>query len=239
MVGALGLLLDGLRLFHGAEVLEIGCGNAWLSGVLAGMGCRCVATDVSISALEIARRHLGAKREAGLIEPGSETDEIIRIVDMLPTFVELAGAELPQRWKIDGKSLLPLFKGETDESPVDTHYYYFQAHLQAVRDRRYKLILPRPARPPWQAGGRFNLGGQSVDITAIELYDLKHDIGEKTNVAAQHPEVVEHLLKKVEQARADIGDYNQKGANCRTDAHWAGPRSKWLAKHGIQAGSNE
>lgn len=175
----------------------------------------------------------------GLIEPGSETDEITRIVDMLPTFVELAGAELPQRWKIDGKSLLPLFKGETDESPVDTHYYYFQAHLQAVRDGRYKLVLPRPAQPSWQAGGNFNLGGQSVDISALELYDLKSDIGEKTNLAARHPDVVERLLKKVEQTRADIGDYNQKGRNCRTDAHWAGPRSKWLAKRDSQAGSNE
>jgi arylsulfatase A-like enzyme len=164
----------------------------------------------------------------GLIEPGSQTDEIVRIVDMLPTFAELAGAELTQPWKIDGKSQLSLFASETAQSSVDTHYYYFQAHLQAVRDKRFKLVLPRPARPPWQAGGNFNLGGQSEDITTPELYDLRNDIGEKSNIAAQHLVVVERLLKKAEQARADIGDYNQKGDNCRTHVHWAGERSRWL-----------
>ena len=176
----------------------------------------------------------------GLIKPGSETDAIIRIVDMLPTFADLAGAELTQPWKIDGKSQLPLFTGETNKSPVKTHYYYFQAHLQAVRDERYKLILPRPAKPLWQAGGNFNLGGQSEDITEPELYDLKKDIGEKRNLAAQHPTVVERLLKQAQQARADIGDYNLKGDNCRTDVHWAGPRSQWLkaGKAQIKFGAN-
>ena len=107
-----------------------------------------------------------------------------------------------------------------------------------VRDERYKLVLPRPARPPWQAGGNFNLGGQSEDITTPELYDLKKDIGEKSNVAAQHPEVVERLLKKAQHARADIGDYNQKGENCRTEVHWAGPRSKWLGQSGVRMKSS-
>ena len=167
----------------------------------------------------------------GLIEPGSVTDEIIRIVDLLPTFAELAGAELPQAWKIDGKSQLPLLTGKTESSAVDYHHYYFQSHLQAVRDKRYKLVLPRRAVSPWQSGGNFNLGGQSEDITSAELYDLKNDIGEKNNIAAEHPEVVERLMKQVELARADIGDYNRKGENCRTDVHWTGARRKWIGYH--------
>ena len=164
----------------------------------------------------------------GLIEAGSETDEIIRLVDMLPTFAELAGAELDIPWKIDGKSQLPLLSGEAQKGAVDYHHYYFQSHLQAVRDKRYKLVLPRPAKSPWQYGGSFNMGGQTEDILKPELYDLKNDIGETTNIAAQHPEVVDRLMKQIDLARADIGDYNQKGDNTRTDVHWAGARKKWM-----------
>jgi len=165
----------------------------------------------------------------GLIKPGSETDEIIRLVDMLPTFADLAGVELEIPWKIDGKSQLPLLTGQSEKGAADYHHYYFQSHLQAVRDKRYKLVLPRSAKSPWQYGGNFNLGGQSEDILKPELYDLKDDVGESKNIAAQHPEVVERLMKQIEVARKDIGDYNLKGEGCRTDVHWSGERSKWLS----------
>ena len=79
------------------------------------------------------------------------------------------------------------------------------------------------------------MGGQSEDISAPELYDLKNDIAEKMDISAQYPEVVERLMKKVEQARADIGDYNRKGENCRTDVHWLGARRQWLAQGDAQA----
>lgn len=163
-----------------------------------------------------------------LIPAGSKTDEILRLVDMLPTFLELTEADLPKE-KIDGKSQLPLLKGETQKSAVDYHYYYFQNQLQAVRDERYKLVLPRFAFAPWSYGKQsMNLGGQTTHIKEIELYDLKADMGEENNIASDHPEVVERLMKQIELCRADIGDYNVIGENCRTDVYWIGDREKWL-----------
>ena len=47
---------------------------------------------------------------------------------------------------------------------------------------------------------------QPRKIDAAELYDLSQDIGEQTNVAAQHPKVVKMLQEQVEQARQDLGD---------------------------------
>ena len=54
-----------------------------------------------------------------------------------------------------------------------------------------------------------------IAITQPLLFDLQADIGEATEVAAAHLEVVAELLKKVEWARGDIGDFNRIGKNAR------------------------
>ncbi len=120
----------------------------------------------------------------GLTPAGTETDEIIRIVDLLPTFSALTGAKNPSA-KIDGVSQLPLLTGTSQKSAVDYHFYYFQNHLQAVRNDRYKLVLPRHAFAPWAYGKqKMNEGGQSKNITDYALYDMKTDVGETTNIAS-------------------------------------------------------
>ena len=52
-------------------------------------------------------------------------------------------------------------------------------------------------------------------VAETELYDLEADIEEKNNVAADNPEVVERLMKLIESARDDLGDYNRIGKGAR------------------------
>lgn len=52
-------------------------------------------------------------RMPGLIKPGSETDAIVDLGDLLPTYIELAGGQVPEN--LDGKSLVPLFKNQNKE----------------------------------------------------------------------------------------------------------------------------
>ena len=54
-----------------------------------------------------------------------------------------------------------------------------------------------------------------IEITQPMLFDLDTDIGEKEDVSASHPEVMAELLKKIEWAREDIGDFNRTGKNAR------------------------
>lgn len=168
----------------------------------------------------------------GLVPAGSTSDEILRMVDLLPTFNALTGAEAPKA-KIDGANQLPLLTGQSAQSAVDYHFYYFENQLQAVRDSSYKLVRPRLAFSPWSLNSKTkNIGGQSTPIKTYELYDLKNDLGETTNIANEHPEVVEKLKEQIELMRQDLGDYNIMGTNCRTDVYWTGSRAKLLgAKH--------
>jgi hypothetical protein len=80
--------------------------------------------------------------------------------------------------------------------------------LQAIRDRRWKLHFPHQYRTlNGREGGQ---GGAPVPYEqakiGLELFDLKNDIGETTNVAATHPEIVARFQKQADIARADLGD---------------------------------
>lgn len=84
-------------------------------------------------------------RWPGQVKPGSQTDAMVSQVDLLPTFVEIAGGNAPEN--IDGKNFLPVLKGEKD-----THRdVVFASHTgdgmmnrspsRMLRTRRYKYIL--------------------------------------------------------------------------------------------------
>ena len=58
-------------------------------------------------------------------------------------------------------------------------------------------------------------GQSSKRSIELSLFDLDSDVGEKTNVARQHPDIVEQLEKVAEVARVDLGDGPRKGRNLR------------------------
>ena len=144
------------------------------------------------------------------IPAGQVSDQMAATIDLLPTLAAWAGAPLPKDRTIDGKDLTRFLTGKTAKSPRDTFYYYCFTHLQAVRQGKWKLVLPRPARPwtRWYA--------RMIDeVPAPQLYDLNKDLAEENDVAAKHPEVVATLEKLADAARRDLGDYNRTGKGRR------------------------
>jgi arylsulfatase A-like enzyme len=148
-------------------------------------------------------------RWPGKIPAGVACDELAATIDVLPTVAALIGAELPSH-PTDGKDIRPLMMGEPGAvSPHAAYYqYYGGGQLQAVRDRRWKLHFPHGYRT--LSGRPGGTGGAPVDYEqariGLELFDLQHDVGETTDVAAQHPDVVARLQAAAEAARADLGD---------------------------------
>jgi len=184
-------------------------------------------------------------RWPGQIKAGRTTGDLVSTLDLLPTITRLIGGQLPTD-KLDGEDRWPLLSGQTGAKPRETFYYYAGDELQAVRSGPWKLHLPHdylsPASPPGKNGKPANFEnlkpesmamsglrgiasrhGYLVKRIELSLFNLDDDIGETTNVADKHPDVVARLQKIAEAARADLGDSltKRQGANVRPCGVWA------------------
>ena len=136
----------------------------------------------------------------GQIEPGSSSDAIAGTIDVLPTLVGLAGGELRKDRKIDGRNIGPLLRGETTASPHEAWYYYKGTQLEAVRSGPWKLAIK-----PQSIGMGFKEQPEDIRKAGLRLYHLEKDLGETTDVAKTHPEVVTRLQNLADAMVADIG----------------------------------
>jgi len=135
----------------------------------------------------------------GRVPAGRVSAALCGNIDVLPTFVALAGGAVPAARPIDGRDLTPLLLGRTDESPREAHYYFAGNALQAVRSGPWKLAIARQneatGKPSPEAGQPFT----------PTLYNLDDDLGERHDVAAVHPDVVQRLQALVATMDADLG----------------------------------
>ena len=155
----------------------------------------------------------------GRVPAATTCDKLASTLDILPTFAALADAETPTDRVIDGEDIRHLFHGEFEKADPDkAWFYYLRVHLQAVRQGKWKLHLERDAKQEGTAPFTVNHHIAPVDRVGFDepfLVDLDQDLGETTNVADKHPEVVERLLALAEGMRDDLGDYNRVGKNMR------------------------
>lgn len=135
----------------------------------------------------------------GRIAPKSTCDAVAGTIDLLPTCVSICGGSLPATPVIDGRDLTPLLLGQTRQSPREAHYYFSGYTLQAVRQGPWKLALTPQPEP--HLGAEFSKDVQP----GPRLYNLDTDIGETTNLAAKHPEVVARLKSLAEAMAGEIG----------------------------------
>ncbi|MEL7500294.1 MAG: sulfatase [Planctomycetota bacterium] len=144
----------------------------------------------------------------GKIKSGSTCDELASTIDILPTIATWIDGELPTH-KIDGLDISSLMFEEGKTSP-HSHFacFYGGGQLQAIRDRQFKLVFPHRYRSmDGKPGGTDGKPNPYKQLQAkFALYDLKADVGETTNVAAEHPEVVARLQNYAAEMRLDLGD---------------------------------
>jgi arylsulfatase len=141
------------------------------------------------------RAHKGSAYEGGIREPfiaywpgkipgGRTSDFVGGFQDVLPTLCDLAHVEKPTN--IDGISIVPTLFDKGQQPDHKYLYWEFPSYdqQQVVRDGKWKIIR----------------SGVDVSDSQYELYDLSTDIGEKHNLAADHPDVVARLTKYAEEA---------------------------------------
>jgi arylsulfatase len=151
-------------------------------------------------------------RWPGQIPAGTISADMLMTIDLLPTFARLIGAELP-KLAIDGLDVWPIILGKPDaRNPHEAYAFYYQNNqLQAVVDGQgqWKLQFPHTYRSLGnQPAGRDGVPAkyEAVKVPTKELYDLQSDVGEKTDVASQHPAIVQQLEAFAEKMRDELGD---------------------------------
>ncbi len=112
----------------------------------------------------------------GGLTGGRDIPDLTAHLDVFPTLVELCGLEIPERAEWDGISLAPLLSGQVDTLP----------------DREIVVQFRQSPEPP-EKGSATVMSGHWRLVNDRELYGLRSDPGQKNDVAAEHPEVVEKL----------------------------------------------
>jgi len=118
------------------------------------------------------------------IKPGQVNHQPWAFWDLMPTAAQIANTNAPAG--IDGISILPTLLGKKQTDRHDFLYWEFheRGFQQAARMGDWKAVRPQAGEP-------------------LELYNLKTDLGEKTNVATQHPDVVAKFEAYFKSARTD------------------------------------
>ena len=144
-----------------------------------------------------AYSHEGGVREPLLIKwpgktkPGSTCDFPVIGTDFYPTMLEMAGLPLKPDEHSDGLSMVPLLNGSAITLPRGALYWHYPHYHRtkpygAIRFKDWKLI-------------------EFFEDGKLELYDLKADPNETTNLASTQPEKAERLLSRLKAWRESVG----------------------------------
>jgi arylsulfatase A-like enzyme len=131
-------------------------------------------------------------RWPGVTKPGSVVDAAVSSIDVFPTLVAAAGAQAPG--KVDGVSFRPALEGgKLPAREGDALFWHYPHYANqgskpsgAIRAGDYKLI-------------------EFYETGRLELFDVKKDLSESRNLAADKPDVVKDLAARLEAWRKAVG----------------------------------
>lgn len=140
-------------------------------------------------------------RWPGVTEAGAVSDALVSQIDLMATVAGALDFELPDDAAEDSHDLMPVLRGESDRVRR-SHVHNTYEDQWAIRDGDWLLI---DARNGYRSKGyqewEKRHGYPADDDLPVELYDLSEDIGQKTNLAAEHPEKVKEMQVLLERIR--------------------------------------
>ncbi len=140
-------------------------------------------------------------RWPGVTKPGSVSDALVSQVDLMATLAAALDITIPDGQAIDSVNYLEYLVGEA--KPPRTHMVHNTTkNHYAFRDGDWLLVnaktgYVRPAPKAWQTKHAYS----ADDGGPVELYNLKDDIGQRTNLASEHPDRVKAMTALLAQVR--------------------------------------
>jgi arylsulfatase A-like enzyme len=134
-------------------------------------------------------------RWPGVIEPGTVNTQMVQNLDFAPTLLNASGIEIPDY--MQGESLIPLFRGETENFREAVYYHYYEYPGAHMVKRHYGIVTED-----------YKLAHFYYDVDEWELYDRKKDPNEMNNVYDDpaYAEIVVKLKKDLAQLRKKYKD---------------------------------
>ena len=134
-------------------------------------------------------------RWPGVITPGSVNTQLVQNLDFAQTLLEAAGLEPPE--DMQGESLIPLLKGETEGFRDAVYYHYYEYPSWHMVKRHYGIVTED-----------YKLAHFYYDVDEWELYDRKKDPLELTNVYhdPSYRTVADSLTGELYEMRRYYGD---------------------------------
>tara|TARA_B100000212_G_scaffold293465_1_gene235811 strand:- start:73976 stop:75682 length:1707 start_codon:yes stop_codon:yes gene_type:complete len=134
------------------------------------------------------------------IDAGTRVEKVSAHIDVMPTLLEAAQATLPSDHPFDGRSILPLLKGDSANWPDRSLILQIHRgdepiplHHIAVREQRWKLVHPTG----------FSNSSMAPNVP-LELYDMVSDPAETKNLFEERPEIANRLTQTYENWFADV-----------------------------------
>jgi len=131
-------------------------------------------------------------------------------VDLLPTLCAVTGIAAPADRAIDGASFLPILDGKPSDRKTPLYWQYIRASSKpkvTMRVGDWKILaqLDTPELKPGvdqtpEEMSRF----KTAELTTFELYNLRRDVGETTNLAKQEPERVAEMSARLRRLYHEI-----------------------------------
>jgi arylsulfatase A-like enzyme len=155
------------------------------------------------------------------IPAGSICREPSMNIDFFPTFLHLAGLELPSDRIIDGKNIWGLLTATEDKTPHEALFFFHHNELTSIRAGKWKYhryinsyVWPVPLDKPHTTFGRISAGyeykpeGTDISVPALGsnplLYNVEVDRGESYNLIKRYPDVGHKLRKQLEQWESEF-----------------------------------
>ena len=139
-------------------------------------------------------------RWPGQLKPMA-VDALTAHVDVFPTLAELAGAKLSPAVKaqVEGRSLVPLLNNANASWPERVFVRHIGRWPKGAHPNDYKYVQVSVRTKRWHL-----VNDNKENVKRWALYDLQTDPGEKTDLAAQHPDVVKAMDAEYDQWWAEV-----------------------------------
>lgn len=116
-------------------------------------------------------------------------------IDLLPTIGAITGVPLPRSVKIDGRNILPVLLGNTDDSPHEVLFFFNNERIAALRTQNWKMVV--------QAGYR-DIQRRLPEHNVLLLFDMRKDPQERYSLAAHRPDKWQELQAYLKRGQREL-----------------------------------